>query len=127
MYRSRCSSQRKPRICGVCDQPKYETLGLVMNEGNEGNNGSETFERRLKRIESKLVRGFEELGVGTEVDSNWLSVDNRSKSVTITTMGRSLKVIQQRIKERGASNYGDWHIILFRGDVVANVLFDPPA
>ncbi len=98
-----------------------------MNEENEGNNGSETFERRLKRIESKLVRGFEELGVGTEVDSNWLSVDNRSKSVTITTMGRSLKVIQQRMKERGASNYGDWYIILFRGDVVANVLFDPPA
>ena len=42
-------------------------------------------------------------------------------------MGRSLKVIQQRMKERGASNDGDWYIILFRGDVVANVLFDPPA
>ena len=98
-----------------------------MNEENEGNNGGETIERRLKRIESKLVRGFEELGVVTDVDRNWLSVDNRSKSVEITSMGRSIKVILERMKEKGASNYGDWYRVLYHGDVVANVLFDPPA
>ena len=31
---------------------------------------------RLTRIESKLVRGFEELGVSLDVDPDWMTVDD---------------------------------------------------
>jgi hypothetical protein len=98
-----------------------------MNEENKDYDGGDTVERRLIRLESKLVRGFEELGVDLDVKRKWLTVDNLSKSVEITTMGRSLLVIQQKMKEEGASNYGDWYSVFYRGDEVARVLFDPPA
>jgi hypothetical protein len=97
-----------------------------MNDENIDRAGDETVERRLIRLESKLVRGFEELGVDLDVKRKWLTVDNLSKSVEITTMGRSLLVIQQKMKEKGASNYGEWYKVFYRGGEVARVLFDPP-
>ena len=50
---------------------------------------------RLIRIESKLVRGFEELGVSLDVDPDWLTVDNAANTVYVSTIGRSLSVLLQ--------------------------------
>lgn len=80
---------------------------------------------RLIRIESKLVRGFEELGVSLDVDNKWLTVDDESNTVYISTMGRSMQVIIQEMKLRGATKVGDYYELVNGGKVVGHMLFEP--
>jgi hypothetical protein len=80
---------------------------------------------RLIRIESKLVRGFEELGVSLDVDPDWLTVDDANNTVYVSTIGRSLSVLLQEMKARGATKIGGTYEVVHRGDVVALVVFKP--
>jgi hypothetical protein len=80
---------------------------------------------RLMRIESKLVRGFEELGVSLDVDPDWMTVDDEENTVYVSTIGRSLVVVIQEMKARGAEKVGQHYDIVHRGQVVATVLYNP--
>jgi hypothetical protein len=80
---------------------------------------------RLTRIESKLVRGFEELGVSLDVDPDWMTVDDEENTVYVSTIGRSLVVVIQEMKARGAEKVGQHYDIVHRGQVVATVLYNP--
>lgn len=80
---------------------------------------------RLIRIESKLVRGFEELGVSLDVDKQWLTVDDASNTVYVSTMGRSLQVIIQEMKARGATKEGEYYELVNGGKVVSHILYEP--
>ena len=48
---------------------------------------------RLIRIESKLVRGFEELGINIDSDEQWIDINDDKKTINLNTLGRSLMVI----------------------------------
>ena len=78
---------------------------------------------RLTRIETKLVRGFEELGVNIDKDAEWLSVDEPNRVVYISTLGRSMTVMLSDMQRGGAVKEGDWYDIVHRGDVVGTILF----
>ena len=80
---------------------------------------------RLIRLESKLVRGFEELGVSLDADRDWITVDDDSQTVYISTMGRSLTVIMQEMKARGATRIGHEYEIVHGGRNVATVVYEP--
>jgi hypothetical protein len=80
---------------------------------------------RLIRIESKLVRGFEEIGVNIDKDANWLSVDNASRVVYIATLGRSMTVILSDMAREGATHTGEVYELIHKGDVVGTILFSP--
>lgn len=80
---------------------------------------------RLIRIESKLVRGFEEIGVNIDKDANWLSVDDVSRVVYIATLGRSMTVILSDMAREGATHVGDVYELIHKGDVVGTILFNP--
>lgn len=73
---------------------------------------------RLKRIESKLVRGFESIGVDTYDSADWLSVDDPHSTIYVSTMGRSLQVINDAAKKQGAK-VGRPYEVVWRGDVKA--------
>jgi hypothetical protein len=79
---------------------------------------------RLVRIESKLVRGFEELGVNIDADSAWLSIDEPSRSVYVSTLGRSLTVLLSDMARAGATQVGKEYNIVHRGDVVGTIVFN---
>jgi len=81
--------------------------------------------RRLIRIESKLVRGFEELGVNIDGDTTWLTVDNSAKDVYVSTLGRSLIVTLSDMQRGGATHVGEMYNIVHKGNVVAQVLYNP--
>jgi hypothetical protein len=81
---------------------------------------------RLTRIESKLVRGFEELGVNIDTDRDWLTVDNDSRVVYLSTLGRSLMVTLNDMAQRGATHVGHEYDIVHKGDVVGTIVFNPP-
>lgn len=80
---------------------------------------------RLVRIESKLVRGFEELGVNIDKDSDWLTVDDASRTVFISTTGRSLTVLLSDMVRAGATQVGKEYEIVHKGEVIATVVFQP--
>lgn len=88
-----------------------------------------SFERevmnRLVRIESKLVRGFEELGVNIDKDADWLTVDDPSRTVFISTTGRSLTVLLSDMVRAGATQVGKEYEVVYKGEVVATVVFQP--
>jgi hypothetical protein len=80
---------------------------------------------RLTRVESKLVRGFEELGVNINSRSDWLTVDDPARTVFISTLGRSLTVMLNDMARAGASQVGKEYEIVHKGDVVGTVIFQP--
>ena len=82
---------------------------------------SDELERVVKRIETKLVRFAEELGVDIEVDDNWLTVDNDGLEIFISTVGRSLLVILKTAIKRGANRFGKFYDLVHKGDVVGGI------
>ena len=76
---------------------------------------------RLVRVESKLVRGFEELGISTDKDDDWLSVDNAARIVYVSTIGRSLMVLLSDMGRLGATHYGVNYEVIHKGVTIAVV------
>jgi hypothetical protein len=80
---------------------------------------------RLTRIETKLVRGFEELGVNIDQDRDWLSVDEENHVVYISTLGRSLTVVLSDMERAGAKSVGKFYNIVNRGEVIGSICYKP--
>ena len=78
---------------------------------------------RLTRLESKLVRGFEQLGVNIDTDRNWLSVDDPQRVVYVNTLGRSLMVMLNDMDTKGATQVGKEYEIVHRGDLIGTIIF----
>ena len=78
---------------------------------------------RLTRTESKLVRGFEELGITTDTRNNWLTVDDDARIVYVDTIGRSLMVLLADMARQGATHYGDNYEVVHKGETIAAVEF----
>ena len=54
----------------------------------------------LTRMESRIVRGFSELGVDVKADDNWLTIDGGN--IYITTLTRSLQSLLDEADKKGA-------------------------
>lgn len=80
---------------------------------------------RLVRIESKLVRGFEELGVNIDIESDWITVDDASRTVYISTLGRSLTVMLSDMARLGAKQVGKDYSIVHKGIEIGAISFRP--
>lgn len=80
---------------------------------------------RLLRIETKLVRGFEELGVNIDKDNEWLTLDEPNKVVYVATIGRSLTVLLSDMERAGAKHAGHHYDIVHRGNVVGTIVYTP--
>lgn len=78
---------------------------------------------RVMRIETKLTRGFEELGVNIDADTEWLTLDEEQCVVYVATMGRSLTVLLSDMARAGAKQEGKQYDIVHRGEVVGAVVF----
>lgn len=77
---------------------------------------------RLTRVESKIARGFEELGIGVNTEPDWLTVDDSARVLYLSTLGRSLQVILSDAKRRGATQMGKVYTIVHRGAEVGTVM-----
>ena len=76
--------------------------------------------RTLTRLETKIVRFAEELGIDIDVDPDWLTVDRANNTITLTTLGRSLLVIKSEAIKRGAAA-GLMHSLVFDGRCVGTL------
>lgn len=77
----------------------------------------------LTRLESKLVRGFEELGINIDKDPDWLSVDDDAGIVYITTLGRSLMVMLADMERKGATREGYPYEIVCNGNTIGTIVY----
>ena len=75
---------------------------------------------RLQRIESRVVRGFTEMGIKVTDDEDWCRVDNERKQVFVNGTGRSIRAIQLAI-ERAGGYSGDNYDVFVAGEQVATV------
>lgn len=76
---------------------------------------------RVKRIETKLIRGFEEMGINTDVDPDWLSVDDAARVIYLSTTGRSLTVINSQALRKGARQIGKQYMLVHKGEEVGSL------
>lgn len=89
-----------------------------------GGNTGDTQQRVLARIEAKMTRGFESLGVSVEKDADWMSVDEAKREVRMTTMSHSLKVVLAEMGRRGAKQRGAEYEMIYQDGTVGWIIFD---
>ncbi|WP_411358234.1 hypothetical protein [Pseudidiomarina salilacus] len=83
----------------------------------------ESLYKRLVRLETKLSRGFEELGICLESDPNWLKVDEKRKRVLLSNEGRSLIVIREAMRRQGAMSVGELYELVYAGAVIGTIVY----
>ena len=76
---------------------------------------------RLIRTESRLVRGFAELGVDVGGEPGWADLDEHNKTLTIDTLGRSLVVLIAELERLGAKHYGELYTIVYCGEIIGSI------
>lgn len=76
---------------------------------------------RLRRMETRLVRGFEEMGIDLDVQDDWLTVDESSRTIFLSTMGRSLLVVRKEARRRGAKSRSEPYEIVHAGNPVGTI------
>ena len=74
---------------------------------------------RLQRIETRMVVGFEQLGVSVTSPEDWCTVDPVKHSVHLKGAGRSLKSIQLAIAAAGGDD--GLYAVFCNGKAVATV------
>ncbi len=74
---------------------------------------------RLQRLETRLVAGFEELGVCVTSPEGWCKVDNKGHCVYLRGPSRSIRSIQLAIAQAGGDR--EFYTILFEDEVIATV------
>jgi hypothetical protein len=80
---------------------------------------------RLKRVESKLVRGFEELGISTDKKDDWIHIDDEARVVYIDTVGRSIMVLLSDMARVGATHFGQPYEIIHKEKSIGYVVLQP--
>lgn len=79
-------------------------------------------ERTLRRIETKMTRGFEELGVSLSEEEGWLSVDDPARVIYVTSTGRSISIMKKEAAKQGATQFGKSYDIVHKGDVIGTMV-----
>ena len=72
---------------------------ISVNKSEIEKNSTGDLANRLVRIETRLVRGFEELGINIDSDDQWFFIDDINKTITLKTLGRSFKVLQNLVNK----------------------------
>ena len=76
---------------------------------------------RLRRVETKLVRFAEELGVNTDVDPGWLTVNDDERLIYLATLSRSVFVMSREAVKRGATHLKEAYGLVYRGQQVGTI------
>lgn len=75
---------------------------------------------RLQRIETRLVRGFGEMGVKVVDDEDWCNVDIERLEIHLKGLGRNIRSIQLAIASAGGCS-GDYYDVIVDGEIEATV------
>lgn len=79
--------------------------------------------KRIVRLETKIERGFSEIGVDIN-QKNWMKIDDENKIVYIDNLGRALKVIIKKMECLGASKNLESYKLVYNDKIVGSIIFD---
>lgn len=79
----------------------------------------EDIDRRLTRIETRMTRALEVTGIDTSQNEDWLKVVGNM--IILDNIGRSLKVIINTARERGAEIGEKEYYITFKGKTLCTI------
>lgn len=91
------------------------------------NSQNKYLEQRLIRLETKLVRGFEEMGINIDSDQDWIRVDEANARVYMRTMSRSMKVLLATMQRLGARRFGEEYKLFVNNNYFGSILFKDPS
>lgn len=94
---------------------------LLVNKSEIDKTSTTALTNRLIRIESKLVRGFEELGINIDSDDQWVFIDDIRKTIILTTLGRSLKVLQKLVNNPNKTEKVSYSLY-FENELIGQIL-----
>lgn len=77
---------------------------------------------RLRRLETKIVRLADAMGIETAAEEEWLTVDDATRTIYVSTLGRSLVAVINEARRLGASHTGDHYEIVTHGKAVGSVM-----
>jgi hypothetical protein len=80
--------------------------------------------KRMVRLETKIERGFAEIGVDINQKNIWLEVDDANNVVYIDNLGRALKVIIKTMEKMGASKHLESYKIIHNENVIGSIIYD---
>jgi len=78
---------------------------------------------RMTRLETKLVRGFSEIGIDLSND-DWIELNDEEKILNLKTLGRSMKVILTKMHELGASKFDHEYEMYYKNKLIGTIIFD---
>ncbi len=78
---------------------------------------------RITRIETKLARGFEEMGIDIAEKNDWVTIDLNKKSIHLKTIGRSLMVLQKVMAQNGVRKIGEEFTIYYKNQYFGSIVF----
>lgn len=91
------------------------------------NQSNKRFEKdlmmRLVRIETKMTRGFSEIGVDID-EEDWLEVDDENKNVYISTLGRALKIMIKAMQLKGATQKNQEYSIYYQDEIIGSIVYN---
>ena len=79
-------------------------------------------EKIVKRLETKVMRGFEELGVDVLAEEGWLTVDDASRTIYVSSTGRSFSLMKKEADKLGATQWDKPYDIVHKGDVIGTMI-----
>ena len=79
--------------------------------------------KRIVRLETKIERGFSEIGVDIN-QKNWMKIDDENKIVYIDNLGRALKVIIKKMESLGASKNLESYSLIYNDKIIGSIIFD---
>ena len=75
---------------------------------------------QLKRIETRVVRGFTEMGVRVTDDAEWCRIDTERREFHMKGAGKTLRVMQMALASTVGSK-GDYYDVVVSGEKVATI------
>ena len=77
---------------------------------------------RIRRIETKLSRMADELGISVGEDTEWMTLDDLSRTIYLSSLGRSLASINWKALQLGAMHIGKEYELVHRGEIVGTIV-----
>ena len=79
--------------------------------------------KRLIRIESKMVRAFDSIGLNTYVDDEWLDVNQQDKVISLMVNDRSLPAIRNELVKKGIPHVKATYSLYFGGEIIGSIVY----
>jgi hypothetical protein len=90
---------------------------------NVDNDKLKDIKKSLLRIETRMVRGFEKMGISVMDVTDWFTVDLEEKCIYITALSKTIKGLQLAMRDCGCEPNTPY-TVYFNGGIIGTVQYE---